>query len=132
MKRKSRLSAKQKGLTLLGLSLAVGMILGLYRIAMNFAWFEILFWGYLVLATVLILVFVIYNRGFSRKNITPDMLPEEWSEEEKSEFLADGERRLSRSRWMLIPIFAFLITFAVDLLELVVIPFFSGAFGGGK
>ncbi len=132
MKRKSRLSAKQKGLTLLALSLAVGMILGLYRIAMNFAWFEILFWGYLVLATVLILVFVIYNRGFSRKNITPDMLPEEWSEEEKSEFLADGERRLSRSRWMLIPIFAFLITFAVDLLELVVIPFFSGAFGGGK
>ena len=132
MKRKSRLSAKQKGLTLLALSLAVGMILGLYRIAMNFAWFEILFWGYLVLATVLILVFVIYNRGFFRKNITSDMLPEEWSEEEKSEFLADGERRLSRSRWMLIPIFAFLITFAVDLLELVVIPFFSGAFGGGK
>ncbi len=130
MKRRSRLSAKEKGITLGLLALAVIVVLGLYRVAMNFAWFEILFWSYLALVTALILTYSIYNRGFSRKGVTPDMLPDAWSEEEKQKFIADGERRMNRSRWMLIPILAFVITFAVDLFELFVIPFFSGVLGG--
>ncbi len=131
MKRKSRLSTKEKGITLGVLVLAVTLVLGLYRVAMNFWWFEILFWSYLAISVVLILTYVIYNRGFSRRGVSADMLPDEWSEEEKAAFIADGERRMSRSRPMLIPILAFVITFAVDLLELVVIPFFSGMLGGG-
>ena len=132
MKRKSRLSGKEKGITLLLLVLVTAVVLGLYRVAMSFSWFEILFWCYLALSTVLILTYVIYNQGFFRKGVTSDMLPEEWSEEEKEAFVAEGERRRDRSRWMLIPILAFVVTFAVDLFELFVIPFFSEMFGGGR
>ena len=76
----------------------------------------------------MILTYVIYNRGLSRRKLSEDMLPETWSDEEKREFLADGERRLRASRWMLIPIFAFLFTFAFDMLELYVLPVIRGLF----
>ena len=59
---------------------------------------------------------------------TEEMLPAEWSEEQKTEFIEDGKRRLKKSRWMIVPIFAFLITFGVDALELFVFPFFRGLF----
>jgi len=52
----------------------------------------------------------------------------EWSDEEKKEFIADGKRRQDRSRWLIIPIFAFFFTFAIDIFELFVIPFFTGLF----
>ena len=130
-RRRSRLSKKEKATTLLSLALATAVVLTLYRVAMSFAWFTILFWIYLGIATVLILAYVIYNRGFSRKGVTADMLPREWSEEQKADYLADGEKRMKRSRWMLIPILALLITFAVDVIELFAIPFFTGLFGGG-
>jgi hypothetical protein len=57
------------------------------------------------------------------------MLPPEWSEEKKEEFLADAEQRMQRSSWMLIIIFAVFFTFAMDLLELYVLPTFGGLFG---
>ena len=46
---------------------------------------------YSVLATVSTLTYVIYNRGFSRRGLTPEMLPDTMSAEEKQEFIEDGE-----------------------------------------
>ena len=116
-------------LLLLGALVATtALVLAVYRIAMGFAFFEILLWIYMIAAAGLILGYVIYNRGFSRKGITPEMLPEEWSEEEKTAYLEDGARRMRRSKWMLIPILAFVITFCVDLIELFAVPFFRAMF----
>jgi hypothetical protein len=103
-------------------------VFAVYRFFLGRLYFEITLGIYMVLATVLILSYVIYNRGLSRRRLTEDMLPADWSEEQKREFFADGERRLRRSRWMLIPIFAFLFTFAFDLLELFILPTVRGFF----
>ncbi len=99
-----------------------------YRVMMNFPHFEIVLIAYMVLSVAFVVAYLIYNRGMSRRGVTREMLPEEWSEEQKTEFLEDAIRRRKNSRWMILPIFAFLFTFAMDAMELFVIPFFSEMF----
>ena len=83
---------------------------------------------YSVLATVSTLTYVIYNRGFSRRGLTPEMLPDTMSEEEKQEFIADGEQRLRRSRPLLMVVLAFAFTCVAELVELIALPFIMGVF----
>ena len=78
--------------------------------------------GYTGVATVLILWYLIYNRGFARRGVTAEMLPSEWTDEQKAEFIEDGERRMRKSRPLLIACFAFAFTFLVDVFELTVLP----------
>ena len=101
-------------------------VFAVYRFSMNYPYFQTIMFVYMALATAVILGYVIYNRGFSRRGVTAQMRPDSWSDEEKERFIADGKRRLDASRWMLYPIFAFLFTFAMEIVELIVIPFFKG------
>ena len=118
-----------RGVGLLMMLVIVTMtVFALYRLLLDFYYFEVVLIVYMVIATAFVLTYFIYNRGFSRKGITPEMLPDTWSEEKKTEFIESGTQRLKKSRWMLIPIFAFLFTFAFDLIELLVIPFFGQLF----
>ena len=82
--------------------------------------FPIVMFTYMIVLTVLMLVYIIYNRGFSRKGVTVDMLPSEWSYEQKREFIESGERRLQRSKWLLIFIISILFTFIVEAFVLFV------------
>ena len=82
----------------------------------------------MVIETVFILAYLIYNRGFSRKGVTREMLPAEWSEDKKDEFIHSGEERLKSSRWMLVVILAFLFTFFIEIIELYFLPFLFGLF----
>ena len=86
------------------------------------AGFDYILYVYTALAAILAFVFVIYNRGFSRKNVTPEMLPDTMSDEEKKEFIADGERRLSASRWMIAFLFPLVLTVALDIIILILLP----------
>jgi len=99
-----------------------------YRFLLDYYYFEVVLIVYMTLATAFVLAYLIYNRGFSRTGVTSEMLPDAWSEEKKNEYVANGKRRMERSRWMLIPIFAFLFTFSVDLIELLVVPFVKDLF----
>ena len=134
MGKKQRLSERgadknrATALRLVSLIVVTMTVFSVYRFFLGRLYFEITLTIYLTVATALILTYVIYNRGLSRRRLSEDMLPETWSDEEKREFLADGERRLRASRWMLIPIFAFLFTFAFDMLELYVLPVIRGLF----
>ena len=101
-----------------------------YRFLMNTPYFYPTLIAYLALGTVSSLGYVIYNRGFSRRGVTEEMLPADWSDEKKKGFIEDGERRMKRSRWLLIVAFAIFATLAIDLFELYVIPTFSQAFRG--
>lgn len=121
-------SKKETLLTLGVLVATFAAVFTVYRVSLRTSYFEILLWGYMILAAALILIYVIYNRGFSRRGVSADMLPPEWTEEQKEEYIADGERRMRRSKWMLIPILAFVITFCVDLIELFAVPFFGSLF----
>ena len=93
-----------------------------YRLMMNTPYFHIAFVAYLVIATAVILGYVIYNRGFSRKGLTVEMLPAEWSDDKKREFIEDGDRRIKKSRPLLILLVAFAFTFAIDIIELYTLP----------
>ena len=83
---------------------------------------------YSVLATVSTLTYVIYNRGFSRRGLTPEMLPDTMSAEEKQEFIEDGVQRLRRSRPLLMVVLAFAFTCVAELVELIALPFILGVF----
>ena len=107
------------------LLLVTAVVFSVYRLLMAFSHFEIVLIAYMILASALVLTYLIYNRGLSRNGVTEEMLPESWSKEQKAAFIEDGKRRLQKSRWMLIPIFAFFFTFAWDALELIVFPLFS-------
>jgi hypothetical protein len=131
MKKQENQKATLRGVLIL-VSLVVctlAMVL-IYRATTRFSIFPYVLGAYMFSATVFVLSFLLYNRGLSRRGVTPDMLPDEWSDDEKNEFIEDGKRRLKKSRWMLIPILAFVVTFAVDLIELFVVPFFTNVMKG--
>ena len=101
----------------------------LYRTLLNFYYFEIVLIAYMTITTIALFAYLIYNRGFSRKGLTKDMLPADWSEEKKEEFLGSAEKRLHRSRWLLVILIAFIFTFMLDAADLFLLPLIRGAIG---
>lgn len=85
--------------------------------------------GYWVAFAAFLIAYVIYNRAFSRRNLTPDMLPRDWSLEKREEYVADGKRRLERSKWMLSVIIPLLVPIALDALYLFTLPIIQNLFG---
>lgn len=114
---------------LIALVLSCGLAYTVYKILIGY-YPQITMIAYMAIATVLIFWYVIYNRGFSRKGITADMLPQSWDDDKKTEFLESAERRLKGSKPLLVAIIAFIFTFFMEIMELMVIPFFLGIFGG--
>ena len=113
---------KETIIKLVTLILITAVIFAVYRISIEYPIIVFLMPAYYIVLTVLIVVYIIYNRGFARKNMTVDMLPDEWSDDEKTEFIEDGKRRIKRSSWMLMLIMGFGFTLLFDLLELIVLP----------
>ncbi len=103
-------------------------LLAFYYISLNFRFFPFVMWGFMVALACLALDYIIYNRGMSRKGVTEDMLPDEWDADKKREFIESGINRLERSRWMLMFIIAFMVTFAVEAITLFLVPLIDGLF----
>lgn len=100
-----------------------------YRLAIQTTVFPFVLGLYLTLAAVLTVAYVVYNRGFSRRGVTVDMLPDTMSAQEKCEFIADGERRMKKSKWMLTILFPLLVTFGFDIMELFVVDYLKNILG---
>ena len=113
-------------LVAVGASCALSLIL--YRFLMETPIGFYAFVGYLILTAAFIFTYVIYNRGFSRRGVTREMLPDSMSEEEKDDFIRSGEERWKKSSWMMIPILACSLTLLWEAMELVVIPTFKELF----
>ena len=113
---------KETVFKLMTLVFITGGVFAVYRIAIYFE-IEFALWAYLIAFTSFIVAYIIYNRAMTRRGVTVEMLPDDWSYEEKVEFIEDGKRRLKKSSWMLMFIIAFIFTFAFDLLELYALPF---------
>ena len=90
--------------------------------------FPYLHYIYLAAGGGLGIYYVIYNRGFIGKNLTPDALPADMPLAEKQRFIDDCTHRMKKSRWMLTVIIPIVITFAVDVIMLYFIPTLEGAF----
>ena len=85
---------------------------------------------YSVVTAVFVFSYVIYNRGFSRRNVTPEMLPPEWSYEKRCEFIEDGHRRLEKSKWMLLVIFPLIVVYAFELFSIYILPMLGSMVSG--
>lgn len=85
---------------------------------------------YAVTGTAFLATFIIYNRAFTRDNITPDMLPDSMSDQEKETFIQDGVQRKRKSKWMIIVIIALFCPLAIDFLVLTAIPTLLGPIFG--
>ena len=120
----------KKGFLRLGILVALtAVIFFVYRYFMAKPYFGVALTVYLAVATAALLAYVIYNRGFSRRGVTKDMLPDVWSEEQKDAFLEDAQRRLRRSRPLLIVVAALFFVLLFDAVELFVFPFLRGLLG---
>ena len=100
-----------------------------YRLALQTKAFPWVLGLYLTLAAVLTVAYVVYNRGFSRRGVTAEMLPDTMSAQEKCEFIADGEQRMKKSKWMLTILFPLLVTFGFDIMELFVVDYLKAILG---
>lgn len=76
--------------------------------------------AYMVIFGGFLIAYIAYNRAFSRKDVTADMLPDDWTDEQKQNYINDGKIRAEKSRWMLSVIIPFLVTFIADTLYLFV------------
>ena len=85
---------------------------------------------YAVIGAGFLIAYIIYNRAFTRDNITPDMLPDTMSEHEKLAFIQSGVERKRKSRWMIVVLFTAFVPLAIDFLILTAIPtLFGGMLG---
>ena len=110
------------------LILNTALVFGVYQICMRYYYFEIVLWIYLALTAALAFSYVIYNRGFTQKGVTEEMLPDEWNAEKKKNYIEGAKSRLEKSKWMLMWLIPFIFTFAFDTIELFVFPYFSSLF----
>lgn len=99
----------------------------IYNVFIDIYFYPIMI-SYMCITAVSVLAYVIYNRGFSRKGVTVEMLPDTMSDEEKNDFINDADLRLKKSRPLFIVVFAFSFTLIADVLKLTVIPFFAELF----
>lgn len=113
----------------LRLSATVGvslLLLAVYYFAINFEFFRFVMWGYMIALAALVIAYIIYNKGMYLKGVTEDMLPDTMSLEEKRALIDGAKLRLKRSRWMLVFIIGFVVTFAVEAMLLFVLPWVEG------
>ena len=85
--------------------------------------------GYWIVLAVLAITYVIYNRGFTQKSLTAEMLPESWDAEKKARYIEDAQKRDSRSRWMLTVIIPVMIPIMLDAISLFTWPIIENLFG---
>lgn len=79
---------------------------------------------YMLLLVGFVLGYLIYNRFLYRKNLTEEDLPDSMSAEEKANFIADGKRRLEKSKWMMLLIFPLALVLLFDAAELFIFDLF--------
>lgn len=99
------------------LALNTVLFFGIYELGNHFEFYPI-FWIYFALTLGFTAAYFIYNRGFVREKVTPEMLPEDWSAEKKCEFFDDRDRRKKRSKWMLLIIIPLILTLVFDMVNL--------------
>ncbi len=98
-------------------ALSAAAVFGFYRYMLNTRYFVSVLVLYMALLAVLSVSYVVYNRGFSLNGITADMLPDSMTAEEKKSFVSEVSERRKKSRWLLVLIFSFIFTFAIDALS---------------
>lgn len=109
---------------LLRLLLNTVLLIAIYFIA-AYLQFPYIHYIYISAGIGLGFYYVIYNRGFSGKGVTPEMLPSAMSQEEKLAFIEDSKARMQKSRWVLTLLIPIIVTVAIDMTYLFILPLFG-------
>jgi hypothetical protein len=116
--------ARSKRLMLLLFANSIALLL-LY-FGLLYVGFGEIFIIYTVLAALLALGYVIYNRGFVYKDATPQMLPDTLTPDQKQTILDEAAARDQRSRWVLTLLLPMVVSVLLDVLfTFVLIDLFS-------
>ncbi len=89
---------------------------------------QIVLWTYFAALIGFFTAYIIYNKGFTMVNRTPESFPEDWSYEKMCAVTAEGERRKKKSKWMLVIIIPLLFTFMFDMIDLFILDRFKDLF----
>lgn len=127
-KRKDEAFKKNKKY-ILPLLINTALAYGVYALLANTKFCIITLWVYFALLLGSASAYIIYNRAFSRRGVTAEMLPDSMSDNEKREFIEDGERRLQKSKWMILIIFPLVMTFIIDTMLIFTVEPLAKAFG---
>ena len=65
--------------------------------------------------------YILYNRGLAGTKLTSDMLPKEWSAEQKKEFMDDYTARRQKSKKALLILVPMIATFFLEVLDIYVL-----------
>ena len=108
---------KKRMWTVVGLTLAL-LFLYYGGVAISLTVAKIVMIVYFVAFAAIILTYLAYNRAFVNKDVTVDMLPDDWSLEKKQAFVDGNRRREEKSRWMVMLIIPFVVVFMCEALYL--------------
>ena len=92
-------------------------IFGIYQLCI-YLHFKYIIHIYALVLAACGLSFGIINRGFSSKKLTAEDLPKEWSDDKKTQYIEEQNKRRKKAKLFLIPAFGILITFAFDIIYL--------------
>lgn len=96
------------------------LLLFVYYLCVGFGLGQVAMVIYMVIPAGLLIAYFIYNRGFVYKDVTPDMMQNDWSEEKKQALLDSCRVRAERSKWMLALMIPFVLVLMADALYLYV------------
>lgn len=65
--------------------------------------------------------YILYNRGLAGTKLTSDMLPKDWSAEQKKEFMDDYTARRQKSKKALLILVPMIATFFLEVLDIYVL-----------
>ncbi len=108
------------------------LLLGVYYYFVRMWNFKPAFIAALIIWAITCVTYWIYNKGFTAKGVTPEMLPDEWSREKKERFIEDGKIRMKKSRWMIFIIVPLSFLFIAEIVVTILLPTFLSSFGFGK
>lgn len=93
-------------------------------------WIKVLMAAYVLIPAVLLIIYFVYNQGFVYKGVTPEMLPDTLSIEQKNAVLARAEARRQSSLWLLTFLIPFLVTLICEACILFIWePYLKNLFG---
>lgn len=85
--------------------------------------------GFWVAFAVVLIVFVVYNRGFTQRGITIDMLPDSWSEEKKAAYIENIAKRQKNSKVMLMVLIPLAVPIMIEAIVFFTLPTIQNLLG---
>ena len=86
--------------------------------------------GFLVAASVVFIVYFAVNRGMTELNITPDMISDTLTPDEKIALIENAKERKKKTQWMLYLFIALITPVMIDLMRLFVFERIAQIFNG--